>query len=140
MTGIERFKTTVEVQTRFRDTDAMGHINNAVYLTYLELARMEYIRRVFGVADYAGVDFILARAEIDYRSPAKAGEALTVGVRVAKIGGASFTMDYLIAEKDSGRVVAEAQTVQVGYDYRRAKVKKLSEEFKSKVKGHDGVS
>lgn len=140
MTGLERFKTTVEVQTRFRDTDAMGHINNAVYLSYLELARMEYVKRVFGVTDYGGVDFILARAEVDYRSPAKAGEALTVGVRVTKIGGASFTMDYLIAEAQSGRVIAEAQTIQVGYSYGRSRVKKLSEEFKAKVKGHDGVS
>lgn len=134
------YKTTMLVQVRFRDTDAMGHVNNAVYLSYLELARMEYIRRVFGVRDYRDVDFILARVEIDYRSPAMVGEDLRVGTRVVAIGGASFTMDYRIEEAASGRLVAEAKTVQVAYDYKRGKVKRISEDVKKKFREHDGLA
>lgn len=138
--GLDGFRTAVEVQTRFRDTDAMGHVNNAVYLSYMELARMEYVRRVFGVTDYRSVDFILARSEIDYRSPAYAGEALTVGIRVSKIGGASFAMDYRIVEGGTGRLVAEARTVQVAFDYRGGKVKRVPSEFRRKVEKYDGLS
>jgi len=138
--GLEGFRTAVVVQTRFRDTDAMGHINNAVYLSYLELARMEYVRRVFGVRDYGSVDFILAHASLDYRSPARAGESLGVGVRVTKLGGASFRMGYRIVETESGRLVAEAETVQVSYDYRAGRVKRLSEEFCGRVRGYEELA
>jgi acyl-CoA thioester hydrolase len=132
-------KTSLEVQTRFRDTDAMGHVNNAVYLSYLELGRMEYVRQVFGVTHYSGVDFILARAEVDYRSPAMPGEIMIVKLAVTRLGGASFDFGYKVTDKASGRLVAEAKTVQVCYDYKRNKVKKLSKEFIEKVKAHDGL-
>lgn len=132
--------TTIDVQTRFRDTDAMGHINNAVYLSYLEIARIEYVRQVFGVTHYRDIDFILARAEVDYRSPAYVGEVLTVEIRAVALGGASFTFAYRINEKSAGRLVAEAKTVQVSYDYQKGKVKRLSEEFIKKVRKHDGLA
>jgi acyl-CoA thioester hydrolase len=133
------FKTTLEVQTRFRDTDAMGHVNNAVYLSYIELARMEYVKQVFGVTHYGGVDFILARAEVDYRSPTMPGETLVVGVKVSRTGGASFDFVYRVEDKASGRLVAEAKTVQVSYDYKAGKVKRLSQEFLKGVRAHDNV-
>jgi YbgC/YbaW family acyl-CoA thioester hydrolase len=78
-----RFRHAVEV--RFRDLDALGHVNNAVYLTYLESARMAWWMHVKGRTDLAGLDMILARAEIDYRSPAVFGERLAVGVRCASL-------------------------------------------------------
>ncbi len=137
MTG---FKTTLDIQVRFRDTDAMGHINNAVYLSYLELARMEYIRQVSGITDFRGVEFILARVEIDYRSPGFVGETLVAGVRVAHIGGASFEMVYRIEDRATGRLVAEARTVQVGFDYKAGRVRRVSAQFKELVGRHDGVS
>ena len=137
---MEGLKTVMEVQTRFRDTDAMGHVNNAVYLSYLELARMEYVRRVFDVTHYSGVDFILARAEVDYRSPTMPGETLLVGIRVTRLGGASFDFSYRVEDKASGRLVAEAKTVQVCYDYRANKVKRLSDTFMSRVKEYDGLA
>ena len=134
------YRTAVDVQTRFRDTDAMGHVNNAVYLSYLEVARMEYVRQVFGITHFSDVDFILARAEVDYRSPSFAGETLTVGVRVVRVGGASFDFLYRVQEKTSRRLVAEAKTVQVAYDYKAGKVKRLSEKFIKGVRKHDGFS
>lgn len=137
---MDNYKTTLEIQTRFRDTDAMGHINNSVYLSFLELARMEYVKRVFGVTHFRDVDFILARAEVDYRSPSFAGEVLVVGVRLTRLGGASFDMDYRIEERSQGRLVAQAKTVQVSYDYQLGKVKRLSEDFVEKVKKYDDIA
>jgi len=137
---LSQYRTTLDVQTRFSDTDAMGHINNAVYLSYLELGRMEYVKQVFGITSFGKVGFILARVEIDYRTPAFVGEVLRVGTRVVRLGGASFTMDYRIEEASSGRLVAAAQSVQVSYDYAAGKVKKNSEEFLTKVRRHDGLA
>ncbi len=134
------FRTTVDVQLRFSDTDALGHVNNANYLSYLELARIEYVIRLFGYSDWRQLGFIVARVEIDYRSPAVMGDELVVAVRVSRLGGASFDMEYRITEKKTGRLVAEAKTVQVCFDYAADKVKRLSREFKEKIMGFDGLA
>lgn len=140
MSDLEDFRVQNDVEVRFRDTDALGHVNNAVYLSYLESGRLAYMRRVFGVTDWRKIEFIVARVEIDYRSPSFAGETLTVGTRVCRLGGASFDMAYRIIEKTKGRLVAEAKTVQVCFDYKANKVKRIPEDFMDTVRRYDGVA
>ncbi len=134
------YKTVAEVPTRFRDTDAIGHVNNAVYLSYLEVARMEYMRQVCGISNFNGVDFILGRVEIDYRAPVMPGETLLVGIRVSRFGGASFDFEYRLEDKATGRLMAQAKTVQVAFDYKANKVKRVTEEFRNLAGRHDGLS
>jgi acyl-CoA thioester hydrolase len=134
------YRTVLEVQTRFRDTDAMGHINNAVYLSYLEMARFEYLRKALGITRHQDAGIILARVEIDYRSPAYQGETLVVGIRVSRLGGASFTMEYRIEEKEKKRLVAEAKTVQAAYDYAKGKVRRLTPGFAAATRKYDGLA
>jgi acyl-CoA thioester hydrolase len=108
------------LEVRFRDCDPMGHVNNAVYLTYLEQARFAHWRALWGFGgegprtDEPGV--ILARAEIDYHRPARYGDQLEVRISVASIGRSSFTYEYEVIDQSS-MVVADARTVQVMYDY-----------------------
>jgi acyl-CoA thioester hydrolase len=105
---------------RFRDLDPMGHVNNAVYLTWIENARIEFLRSL-GAFDnpYTGeMTMILARAEVDFRAPLGFGEEVTIGVRPARLGTKSFDLEYELRAGD--RVVAEARTVLVAYDYERA--------------------
>jgi acyl-CoA thioester hydrolase len=115
--SIEGFHVVHTLQPRFRDTDAMGHINNAVYVTYLEVARQEYWRTLDGTQDYKRVPFILAHITIDFRSEALVNETLLLGCRCVKIGAKSFTFEYEIRERATGRLSVEATTVQVCYDY-----------------------
>lgn len=131
------FKVILELQVRFRDTDAMGHINNAVYLSYLELARIEYWVRLTGERNYKGVNFILARVQIDYRSPGKIDDFLVVGVRLVSLGGASFDFEYRIWDKATGRLVAEAKTTQVMYDYQKGRPVRMPIEFKEKIRAFE---
>src|SRR5512138_1409111 len=107
------------LDVRFRDCDAMGHVNNAVYLTYLEQARFRHWRTLWHYAEdrFPDPGIILARVEVDYRSPAKLGEAIEVRLAVSKIGRTSFHYDYEIVSAQDGRVIAEAKSVQVAYDY-----------------------
>jgi acyl-CoA thioester hydrolase len=92
---------------RFGDCDPMGHANNAVFSTYLEQAR---------IAMLGGLDsFILARVEIDFRSELRVGEEIEIHSRCARIGTKSFDLEHEIRAGD--RVVAEARSVLVGYDY-----------------------
>jgi len=102
---------------RFRDTDAMGHINNAVYITYLEVARQEYWARLAGTTDYQKVPFILAHVRCDFRSEALMNEVLAIAIRCPWIGSKSFAFAYEIRDQATGRMVVEAETVQVCYDY-----------------------
>jgi len=102
---------------RFRDTDAMGHINNAVYITYLEVARQEYWARLAGTTDYQKVPFILAHVRCDFRSEALMNEVLAIAIRCPWIGSKSFAFAYEIRDQATGRLVVEAETVQVCYDY-----------------------
>jgi acyl-CoA thioester hydrolase len=131
------YRLTFELPVRFRDLDALGHVNNAVYLTYLEEARVEYLRRVLSQGKISDYDVVVARIEIDYKSAAMLGETLVIGIRVTRLGGASFDMDYKIVDKKTGRLVAQAKSVLVSFDHRLGKVKKLDEKFADKVKEYD---
>ena len=131
---MSEFQVSVELPVRFSDTDAMGHVNNAAYLSYLEEARFAYMRRLFDVKDWREIRIILARVEIDYRSPAFCGETLAVGIRTSKVGGASFDAAYRITDKASERLVAEAKTVQVWYDYETNKVARIPPEAAARLK------
>lgn len=105
------------ITPRFRDTDAFGHVNHAVYLTYLEVARQAYWHVLTGMDDYAGVPFIFAHVTCDFRAEALLGETLEVRMRCPWIGRKSFAFEYRVRERNSGRLVIEATTIQVCYDY-----------------------
>jgi len=97
----------IQEHVRFRDCDAMGHVNNAVFSTYLEQAR---------IAILGGLDpFILARVEIDFRAELRAGEEIEVRSRCTRIGTKSFDLEHEIWAGD--RKVADAKSVLVSYDY-----------------------
>ena len=108
------------LEVRFRDCDPFGHVNNAVFLTYLEQARFSHWRALWGfgtpqvAAGMPGV--ILARVECDYKRQATYGETLDVRLSVAELGRTSFKYDYEIMDAH-GRTVLTAKTVQVMFDY-----------------------
>lgn len=105
------------VEVRFRDLDALGHVNNAVFLTYLESARIAYWLELTGRTTLEALDMILARVEIDYRSQGAYREQLDVLARIAKIGRSSVTMELRVVERTTERVLAESSNVIVYYDY-----------------------
>jgi len=104
------------LQVRFRDCDAMGHVNHAVYFTYFEQCRLTFWREQTGApSPHARV--IIARAECDYRAPAHFGDELEIRLEVAEIGRSSFTLRYQITQVASAALVAVGSTVMVAYDY-----------------------
>ena len=123
-----------KVDVRFRDCDPLGHVNNSVYLTYLEQTRLHCWRALwgFGQAGSTVPGVIMARAEIDYRRPAHYGQVLEVRLTVASLGRTSFTYDYDIVDEDN-RVVATARTVQVMYDYQANAPVPIPDEIRRKM-------
>ena len=125
------------IEVRFRDMDALGHVNNAVYLTYLESARIAYWMHVTRRSGLDALDMILARVEIDYRSPLSYGEALDVTVRCASMRRSSFILEFKATERAAGRLVAEARKVLVHYDYGSSRSLALPPELRDLLKAQD---
>lgn len=106
-----------EVEVRFRDLDAMGHVNNAVFLTFVESARVAYWLKLRGRRELKDMDLILARTEIDYRSPLELGETAEIGLRIAEVGRSSFVIEFAVLDSATRRLAAEGRNVLVYYDY-----------------------
>ena len=135
------------VEVRLSDTDAMGHVNNARYLTYVEIARVAYYERVTGKPLPLGVHgaeegMILAEIRMTYRSPAFYGETLTVESRVERIGNTSFSMVHRITAPESrygpARLVATADSTLVSYDYTDERPVPVPEELRRGIEGLEG--
>jgi acyl-CoA thioester hydrolase len=111
------FAFVYRLDVRFRDCDSQGHVNNAVFFTYLEQCRLMFWRELTGGSASPHARVIVARAECDYRAPAFFGDPLEVRLNVGEIGRSSFQLAYEIVNVLSGRRLAEAKTVMVTYDY-----------------------
>ena len=122
----------ISIEVPFGDLDAMGHVNNAVYLSYLEFARQKYWLALVGSRDFRDIGFIVARAEIDFRSSAEMGEVLEIEVRILRIGRTSFDFVYRVTGP-GGRLVAEARTVQVLYDWEKRAPKPVTDELRRRI-------
>jgi acyl-CoA thioester hydrolase len=121
------------VEVRFRDLDALGHVNNAVFLTYLESARIAYWLELSGRSGLDGLDMILARVEIDYRAQAGYREQLDVGVRVAAVGRSSVTMELKVVARAPERLIAESRNVMVFLRLRGQSLAALTDELRRKL-------
>jgi acyl-CoA thioester hydrolase len=126
----------LSVEVPYRDIDAMGHLNNVAYLSYLEWARQKYWLAMRASSDYWDIDFVVARTEIDYRSSVHMGEILEIEIRVTRMGRSSFDFTYRVAGPD-GRLVAEAKTAQVMYDWKQRRSKPLDEETRRRIEAFE---
>ncbi len=140
MAAREGFNMVVPIRARFRDTDGLAHVNNAVFFTYFEEARAAYFLEVAGIKDYQKVFIILARATCDFRTPAYSGEELDIAVRVDRLGGKSFDMSYQVHARSDDRLVAEGTSVQVAYDYSSGKSVEVPATFRRQVESFEGRS
>jgi acyl-CoA thioester hydrolase len=122
------------LSVRFRDCDAMGHVNHAVYLTYFEQGRLTFWREVTG-SPSPHTRVIIARAECDYRSLAHFGDELEVRVGIGEIGRSSFTLIYDIVHIVGDRLIASGKTVMVSYDYEKGEPTPLPAATRSLLEG-----
>ncbi|MFH8347016.1 acyl-CoA thioesterase [Streptomyces sp. NPDC018045] len=117
---------------RWSDMDAFGHVNNAVFIRYLEEARIDFMWRLApgeGSTSFSGGS-VVARHEIDYVRPLVHRHApVTVESWVTKIGAASMTIAYEIKDEDA--VYVRASTVVVPYDFAQGRPRRITAEEKS---------
>lgn len=109
------FQFSIVIDIRFADLDAYGHVNNAIYFTYLEHARVKMFQEYFGAFLDSSLLFLVVRAECDYRLPITLNDSLQITLKVEQLRHSSFTFTYLLHD-GGGREFATARTVMVGYD------------------------
>ena len=125
-----RFRHAVEV--RFRDLDPMGHAHHTLPLIYFEEARAAYWREVAGRSGVEDVDYVIGEAQVRFHQRIRYPARLEVGVRVSRIGGKSFVMEYELRSAE-GELLATGRTVQVMYDYGAARPVPIPAEIREKM-------
>ena len=118
---MEGFQIEVDIQVRFGDTDALGHVNNAVYLSWMELGRMAFTDKLLPQIDWTKTGFILAHVSIDYMEPVFLNDKVKVYMRAGKIGGKSVVLECVITKEDEKgeRPTAKGTNIIVAFDYKK---------------------
>ena len=117
------------LETRYSDYDLRGHVNNAVYLTYFEMARHHaWVALTSSTDDFS---FIMYEAQVRYVSQAKWGDPLAVEITVTEVRTKSWVWTYRIVDSRDERLVAEGRTVQVMFDYDAQHTMSIPEEIRA---------
>ena len=129
------FNYDVELAVRYRDLDPMGHVNNAVYATYLEQARTSYIEDVIGRPPES-IGLVVANLEIDFNRSITFRKPLTVSLRTTDIGTSSISMDYEV--HSNGERAATANSVIVALD-ESGNPQTVPDDVREAVVEHEGL-
>lgn len=131
MPSLPPLSFTKRCEIRWRDMDAFRHVNNSVYLTYLEETRDEWFLEVLSNGLLLN-DFVLARCAIDFRSPLTQDDGeVDVQIRCTRVGTSSVTMAERISSVRDGRLAAEAESVVVHTDPTTGKSRPLTDEIRT---------
>lgn len=135
-----RFYHPLEV--RYGDLDPQGHLNNAKYLTYMEQARINYLKELglWTGGSFLDVGVILADAQVTFLEPVQFGSPVHVGVRVTRLGNKSLGMEYQIEDRESGREYARGTTALVAYDYHEGRSIPIPASWREKIQTFEGLS
>jgi acyl-CoA thioester hydrolase len=143
----EPIPVVVPVEVRWRDLDALGHVNNAVYLTYFEHARLGYVRALLGDVERDprtrlphAFQFILAEVTCHYRTPVTLGDALTARIHVSRVGRKSFVFEYRLVDENTGRLMAEGCSTQVWFNYAEGRSQPVPAEIIERMEALQGAA
>jgi acyl-CoA thioester hydrolase len=109
-------------EIRFADIDAMGHVNNAVYFSYFEQARMHFFHHAVGDQwNWTEHGILVAHNEIDYKVPILLADRVDILLSCTHIGNASFTIAYSVEKQHGDRrvVCSTGKSVLVSFNYLR---------------------
>ena len=132
------FKHQMSVQIRFSDIDMLGHVNNAVYMNYFDMAKTKYFQAVHNAKDWSRMDVVVANVSVDFLSPVFFNEIIIVKTKITRLGNKSFDMIQQIELADSGEVKTISRSVMVGFDISTNSSKPLTECWKEQVREFEG--
>lgn len=123
---------TVDIDVRFRDLDPMQHVNNALYVTYLEQARSRFYEEVVGVR-LADVDTVLVDLQVSYERAIEDVGSVVVALEVEELGNSSIPMSYEIRPPGGDERYATATTVQVYVDPETGESERVPDRYRERL-------
>ena len=137
----EIYKHSIPVQLRFNDTDALGHVNNSVYLSFYDLGKSDYFNTIRGLEiKQRDVDVVIAHIDVDFIAPVFLNDHIAVQTRVSAIGNKSFSLKQRIVDQETGEEKCVCHTVMVAFDFETNTAKPISKEWRDAIELYEGHS
>lgn len=137
---LENFRHCISIEVRFGDLDAMGHVNNAKYLTYLETARIRYVHEVCAPhTNWSELGMILAKVVIEYKAPLLYDDQVELYTRVSRIGNKSFEIEHVVMRTadDQSEVAALGTTTLVSCDYQQKRTIPVPDSWRERILAYE---
>lgn len=134
------FPFRTEVRVRLPETDAMGIVFHGNYFTYLEVGRVDYLRNLGlseGIRPIKDFENVVASAHVDFSSPARLDDPLTIDVRMKEIRNSSFTFEFEIRHRQRNQLVARGYTTHVAIDENFAAMR-VPDDFRKIIADFEG--
>ena len=135
---VYKFNHQMSVQIRFSDIDMLGHVNNAVYMNYFDMAKTKYFQAVHDAEDWSRLDVVVANVSVDFLHPVFFNEDIIVKTKITRLGNKSFNMIQQIEMAASGEIKTVSRSVMVGFDIPTSSSKPLTERWKEQVRKFEG--
>ncbi|MDR2869202.1 MAG: acyl-CoA thioesterase [Deferribacteraceae bacterium] len=123
-----------KIQVRFCDLDAYGHVNHAMYLSYMEVARVELVRDIFVRDMKRNIQYLLIGAHVQYIKPVLLDDTLIVTARFLEAGKVKFRVDYEL-RNGSGTLCATGYTEHALYDGKAGRPIRITDELRDFING-----
>ena len=139
------FSVIVKTKVRWRDLDAYGHINNAVFLTYFEEGRIEYFSKFQEFIDGMknpkaknAIASVLVKASVSYRAPGHINDHLIIAIRIKSIKKSFFESEYEIYNEKTKVLLTKGTTLNIIVDTEKMKPMKMPDSLKQKIIAIEG--
>lgn len=133
------FRHITPIQLRFNDFDALGHVNNSIYLSFYDLGKTAYFNQVLPNATTSKeVGVVIANIEVSFLLPVYPGENVAVETAVVEIGNKSFKLLQQLIDLDSKEVKCLCRTVMVCFDAKTKSTRPISDEWRNAMAEYEG--
>jgi acyl-CoA thioester hydrolase len=132
-----RFRYVRRLDVRFRDLDALGHVNHVVYLTYVEQVRTQYFQEILGIDVPNALTWVIATVSCEYLLPLAFGDTIEVGWRIGRLGRASAEYEFVLVR--GAEVVARGGGVLVNSDARAARSAPIPDAWRARAAHFEGI-
>ena len=138
--GIETFRHHMPLQMRFNDIDMLGHLNNSVYLTFMDLAKASYFKAVNGdkEVDIRKMGVVIVNINANFCVPTFFNEEIAVETAAVAIGEKSITLEQRIYSVPDHQVKCSCRTIMAGFDIKTNTSMPISEEWVKKFESYEG--
>lgn len=130
----QKFNHSTPIQLRFNDFDALGHVNNSIYLSFYDLGKTSYFKEVLlDISEKKDVGVVIANIEVNFQLPVYPGENVAVETAVVEIGTKSFKLLQQLIDLDTNEVKCISKTVMVCYDANTKTTRPISDEWRNAI-------